>query len=128
MLVALLASLLAAHGSETIQYFSSDAANFSSCLQTSTPISNSLKPALFLIGSPIFLMKLADGDLFLIQLFNLLLMGLALKAALECLPYARAGSHFLLGVLVFPYFVFGFLSLNKEVYAMCSAILFGATS
>jgi hypothetical protein len=28
------------------------------------------------------------------------------------------------GALAFPYFLFGFLSLNKEVYAMCSAILY----
>ena len=125
-LVVLRTSLLEAHLDGTIQYFSSDAATyFSLYSDVYEDIELTESFSLFMIGSPILFMKLTNGNLYMIQLLNLLLMGFALKVALDCLPSSRAGAHFLLGALIFPYFVFGFLSLNKEVYAMCSAILFG---
>ncbi len=126
VLVSLRAPLLAAHMDETIQYFSSDAATFFELYHDFyADLDLADNPVLFMIGSPILFMKLVDGNLFVIQLFNLVVMGFTLRVALKCLPSVQAQSRFLVGAFVFPYFVFGFLSLNKEIYAMCSAILFG---
>lgn len=125
-LVLLREALLASHVDGAIQYFSSDAsAYFELYTNLYADVELAQNPALFLVGSPILFMKLADGNILLTQLFNLMLMGFSLKRAIDCLPSARAGLMFLFGSLIFPYFVFGFLSLNKEVYAMCSAIMFG---
>jgi len=117
--------LVAAHQDETINYVASDAATYYSLyemLYADAPLAES--PTLLLVGSPILLMKLAGGDLLLVQAANLLALALALHAAIGCLPNARARLNFLGAALVFPYFLFGFLSLNKEVYAMCAAIFY----
>src|SRR5690606_703636 len=83
------------------------------------------RPIILLTGMPIVLMKMTDGNLPLILAMNLLIMGITLKVALGSLPTLHTRLAFLTGTLLFPYFLFGFLSLNKEVYAMCSAIFFG---
>ena len=119
--------LLAAHIDETIQYFSSDAATYFSLYEDLyAQVSLDENPALFLIGSPILFMKLADGNIFVIQACNLVLMGLTLWIAFKCFATRRGRMTFMVGALVFPYFLFGFLSLNKEIYATCSAILFAS--
>jgi hypothetical protein len=51
-------------------------------------------------------------------------MGLTLRRTLDCFSTLRARLLFMTGALLFPYFVFGFLGLNKEIYAMCAAMLF----
>ena len=125
LLLLLRSELLAAHLDNTIDYFAADAATYLSLYEELyAELDLSENPALFLIGSPILFMKLASGDLFLIQTLNLALMTVSLKIAFDCLPRRRARFEFMAGALAFPYFLFGFLSLNKEVYAMCSAILY----
>ena len=125
VLVTLRGALLQAHLDETIHYVASDAATYYSLyedLYEGSDLTESV--GLFLVGSPILFMKLSEGHLFWIQLSNLALMGVTLWAALGCFATLRGRMLFLAGSLVFPYFVFGYLSLNKEVYAMCSAIFF----
>lgn len=127
LLVLFRNELLAAHFDERIQYFSSDAANYLNLFHAVyeiLPLNDN--PTLFLIGSPILFMKLADGNLFLIQISNLVLMGYTLKIALKSFVTLRGRLLFLVGTCAMPYFTFGFLSLNKEVYAMCSAIFFAS--
>jgi hypothetical protein len=115
---------LAAHSNDLIYYFSSDGAEYLKLYDTFySDVSLGESPTLFLVGSPILLMKLAGGELWIVQSVNLALMALTMWIVLPCLPDLRSRLQFLAGVLVFPYFVFGFMSLNKEVYAMCSAIL-----
>lgn len=128
MLAALLLlqdMLLAAHLDRAIEYISSDAATYYELYSDFyADLDLSENPVLFMIGSPILFMKLAGGHLLVVQLCNLILMVLTLKTALGCFRSAAGRRWFLVGTLAFPYFLFGFLSLNKEVYAMCSAILF----
>ena len=119
------ADLLAAHLDGTIEYLSSDAATYFSLYENLyEQLDLSESPALFLIGSPILFMKLSDGNLLPIQALNLALMVVTLKVAFDCLPGQRSRLQLLACALIFPYFLLGFLSLNKEVYAMCSAILY----
>lgn len=127
VLVGLRDALQQAHADESIQYFASDAATYWELYQDlyeSVDLGESL--GLFLIGSPILFMKLTEGNLFWIQLADLALMGVTLWTALDCFATQRGRMLFVTGTLVFPYFLFGFLSLNKEVYAMCSAIFFAS--
>lgn len=125
ILVSLRGALVAAHEDESIHYVASDASVYYSLydlLYADVPLEES--PTLLLVGSPILFMKLAGGELLFVQAANLLVMTLTLAAAFRCLPTVKARLAFLGAALVFPYFVFGFLSLNKEVYAMCAAIFF----
>ena len=127
VLLALRGALQQAHLDETIEYVASDAATYYELyhdLYEGVDLGESL--GLFLIGSPILFMKLAEGNLFWIQLADLALMGVTLRVALDCFATRRGRLLFVAGALVFPYFLFGFLSLNKEVYAMCSAIFFAS--
>lgn len=125
LLVQLRDELLAAHIDETINYVASDASTYFSLYEDLyAQVSLDEAPALLLIGSPILFMKLADGNLFMIQACNLILMGLTLWIAFKCFATRRGRITFMAGALAFPYFLLGFLSLNKEVYAMCSAIFF----
>lgn len=125
LLVIIKDELLAAHIDENIQYFSSDAATYFSLYKNLYEEASLFEtPDLFLIGSPILFMKLAEGNIFVIQACNLLLMGVTLWIACECFATLLGRLTFVTGALVFPYFIFGFLSLNKEVYAMCGAIFF----
>lgn len=127
LLVMLRDELLAAHIDETIQYLSSDAATYFSLYEDLyAQVALDENPALFLIGSPILFMKLAEGNLFVIQACNLALMCLTLRVALDCFSTRRGRMAFMAGALALPYFLLGFLSLNKEVYAMCSAIFFAS--
>ena len=127
MLVTLRSTLLAAHLDEAIDYVASDAATYFSLYDGFySDLDLAENPALFMIGSPILLMKLWNGNLFAIQMCNLVLMGISLKVAFNCFATQRGRLAFLAGALAFPYFLFGFLSLNKEVYAMCSAIFFAS--
>jgi hypothetical protein len=71
-------------------------------------------------------MKLAGGDLFVIQVCNLVLMAVTLGVGTNCLATPQGRAAFIAGALVFPYFLFGFLSLNKEIYAMCAAVFYAA--
>lgn len=124
-LLVLKGDLQVAHEDESIHYVASDAGIYYTLyelLYADTPIADS--PTLFLVGSPILLIKLASGNLLLVQAFNLLVMALTLLTALRCLPTARQRLAFLGAALAFPYFLFGFLSLNKEIYAMCAAIFY----
>lgn len=124
-LLLLRQSLWDAHVDESIFYVASDAPTYFNAYQLL--YSDALlgeHPELFLVGSPILFMKLADGNLLIVQLCNLALMAATLKTALGCFSTRRGRLTFIAAALAFPYFLFGFLSLNKEVYAMCSAILF----
>ena len=118
-------ALLVAHSDESIFYFSSDAATYFAAYEAFYQnIEIAERPELFLVGSPILFMKLADGNLFLIQLSQLALMAVSLWVGVRCFSSFNARLAFIVGALVFPYFLFGFMSLNKEVFAMCSAIFF----
>lgn len=118
-------ALLAAHADETIFYFSSDAATYYAAYEDLYSALDLVEsPVLFLVGSPILFLKLARGDLLTIQLCQLVLMIVSLWVGLRCFDTSRARIAFMVGALVFPYFLFGFMSLNKEVYAMCSAIFY----
>ena len=125
VLVSLRGALVTAHEDESIHYVASDATIYYTLydlLYADMALEES--PTLLLVGSPILFMKLAGGELLFVQAANLLVMVLTLGAAFKCLPPVRARLAFLGAALVFPYFVFGFLSLNKEVYAMSAAIFF----
>ena len=64
VLLLLRASLLQAHADESIHYVASDAATYYRSyedLYANLELSES--PVLFLVGSPILFMKLADGEL-----------------------------------------------------------------
>lgn len=127
LLVLLREALIAAHIDETILRVASDASIYYEFYQSVHADTDLLEsPALFLIGSPMLFMKLAGGNLIIVQLFNLALMFYALRTALACLATRSAQLLFIVGALSFPYFLFGFLGLNKEVYGMCSAIFFGS--
>ena len=126
-LFALKDILVSAHIDRAIQHVSSDGASYFAQYEKvwdEVPLRE--RPLVLLTGTPIVLMKIAHGELLLVLIGNLLLMGVTLRAALNSLPSLGPRLAFLLGALIFPYFGFGFLSLNKEVYAMCSAIWFGS--
>lgn len=81
---------------------------------------------IFLRASPILFMILADGNLFIIQAANLLLMAISMKVAFDCFSTFSGRMTFLFFSMIFPYFAFGFLGLNKEIYAMCAAMFYGS--
>lgn len=127
LLVALQGALHVAHVDESIHFVASDAATYFALYENVyEQLDFAESMGLYLIGSPILFMKLADGNLFLIQATNLAVMGLSLWIARDCFATLRGRIVFMAGALAFPYFLFGFLSLNKEVYAMSSAILYGS--
>jgi hypothetical protein len=127
MLLILRDELWTAHLNEAIHYVASDAATYFRLYEdVYAQIDLDDSPALFLIGSPILFMKLSNGNLFLIQICNLTLMWISLKVAIGCFSTLRGRLAFMGAALVFPYFLLGFLSLNKEIYAMCSAIFFSS--
>jgi hypothetical protein len=80
----------------------------------------------FLNSSPVFLLKIFNGNLLIILTANLLLMFASLKVALNCFKDRNSRILFIIGALLFPSFLVGFLSLNKEIYAMSSAIFFAS--
>jgi hypothetical protein len=126
LLLALAKTLVQAHADESIYYFSSDASNyFTSFQEVYDNLELTESPVLFLVGSPILFMKLSGGNLLLIQLAHLVLMAVSLRAAFDCFSTLQGRIAFLTGAFLFPYFTFGFLSLNKEIYAMCAAIFYG---
>jgi hypothetical protein len=53
-------------------------------------------------------------------------MFVAMRAALSCLETFEGRIIFLASSLLFPYYALGFLSLNKEVYAMCAALFYAS--
>ena len=112
-----------AHQNQTISYFSSDGANY---LELYTTFYHDLdledNLALFMIGSPILFMKFANGELAIVQAMNLALMAWSLAVGMNCFKSGLGRRLFLAGSLLFPYFLFGFISLNKEIYGMASAI------
>jgi hypothetical protein len=119
--------LAAAHIDGMIDYVSADAMNYYELYETlfsDVPIGEA--PALILVGSPIVLMKLADGNLFPIQLLQLILMMWTLKVGADSFDTMRGRAAFITGTLLFPYFLVGFMALNKEIYAMCGAIFFAS--
>jgi hypothetical protein len=130
MLVILLAfrkTLFEIHGTEIINYFSSDAGNYFWAYQTLfSDVNLTEAPDLLLVGSPILFMNIVDGNLVLIQLWQLMLMCVSIKVGIDCFHTMRGRISFIMGSLIFPYFLFGFLSLNKEVYAMCATIFFSS--
>lgn len=127
LLLSLRQALLDAHADETIHYFASDAGAYFRQYETLYSLMElSEAPVLFLVASPILFMKLADGNLLLIQGCHLLLMAASLKVAFDCFATLRGRMAFMAGALLFPYFLFGFLSLNKEIYAMSAAIFYAS--
>lgn len=127
VLLLLREALIVAHADETILSVASDASIYYEVYQALYVYADLLeRPALLLIGSPMLFMKLASGNLIVVQLCNLALMFFALRTALSSLATRPGRLLFIAGALSFPYFLFGFLGLNKEVYAMCSAIFFGS--
>ena len=133
LLIMLKGVLLVAHtntdfnGNADINFVSSDASNYYTIYETLYADAELVEhPELYFIGSPILFMKLSDGNLFLIQFCQLLLMVVSLKVGADCFTTFRARLAFIAGALIFPYFLFGFLSLNKEIYSMCAAIFFAS--
>lgn len=120
-------NLREAHLDDTIYYFASDAPvylNAYEVLYADATLAE--RPELFLVGSPILFMKLAGGNLSIVLFCQLLLMAISLRVGCNCFRMQRGRNAFMLGAFVFPYFLFGFVSLNKEVFAMCSAIFFSS--
>lgn len=119
--------LLAAHVDGSAIYFSSDGPEYyREYIKTYHSVDIFKTWEVFLRTSPILLMILTDGDLFPIQLFNLAIMFVAMRVALSCLETFEGRIIFLASSLLFPYYVLGFLSLNKEVYAMCAALFYAS--
>jgi hypothetical protein len=111
--------LLAAHVDESILAFASDASVYYAAYERYFSEIDILRsPELALVGSPILFLRLADGNLLWVQGFNLAVMFLALATATRCLQTFQGRLAFVGLSLLFPYFAFGFLGLNKEVYAM----------
>lgn len=120
-------ALVEAHIDESILKVASDASIYFEVYQSFYVDADLMEsPALFLIGSPMLFMKLSGGNLFLIELCNLVLMLASLRIAMAAVPTYRSRMTFMVWALAFPYFLFGFLGLNKEIYAMSSAILYGS--
>ncbi len=118
-------ALLEAHTNGEIEYFASDAVTYFSAYETLfSNVDLTEAPDLLLVGSPILLMNLMNGNLMFIQLLQLVLMFISIKVGVGCFETMRARVAFILGSLMFPYFLFGFLSLNKEIYAMCATIFY----
>ncbi len=130
MLVILLTfrkTLFEIHETEIIDYFFSDAGNYFWVYQTLfSDVNLTEAPDLLLIGSPILFMNIVDGNLILIQLWQLILMCVSIKVGVDCFHTMWGRIFFIMGSLIFPYFLFGFLGLNKEVYAMCATIFFSS--
>jgi hypothetical protein len=126
-LAALRDVLPEAHRDLTIQYFASDAATYYQGYYDFWANEDFLaRPLLLLNGTPIVLMMLSGGNLMLILGANLVLMLITLKVGMSALDSLQSRLLFLVGAFAFPYFSFGFLSLNKELYAMCSAVFFAS--
>lgn len=127
LLVANRQTLVDAHIDESILKVASDATvYFDVYYALYEDLSLAESPALFLVGSPVLFLKLSGGNLFLVELCNLLLMMVSVFVALRALSTFRGRMLFLVMSMLFPYFAFGFLGLNKEIYAMSSAIFFGS--
>lgn len=125
LLYAIKDSLLEAHSDGVIEYFASDAMTyFTSYEALYSDMSVAESPDLFIVGSPILFMKLVGGNLLLIQLGQLALMFVSIKVGVDCFKTECGRVAFIIGTMTFPYFLFGFLSLNKEIYAMCATIFF----
>lgn len=80
----------------------------------------------FLRASPVLLMILFHGNLLWVQLLNASIMMFSLLVSQRCFERVETKIFYILACLIFPYFSFGFLGLNKEVYALSSAMLFAA--
>lgn len=130
LLIALLLlsrELRQAHIDDTILRFASDASVYYDYYVETYAGTNPLDNwTVFLRASPVLLMMLTRGSLLAIQLFNLAVMLITLRVAFDCFKTFHGRMLFLLFCLIFPYFSFGFMSLNKEVYAMCAAIFYGS--
>lgn len=125
LLLAIKDSLLEAHSNGLIGYFASDAMTYFTAYEALySDISAAESPDLFIVGSPILFMKLVGGNLLLIQLGQLALMFVSIKVGVDCFKTECGRIAFIIGTMIFPYFLFGFLSLNKEIYAMCATIFF----
>lgn len=120
-------ALLEAHLIGTIENVASDAVTYFSAYEVLySEVDLSEAPELLLASSPILFMNLVNGNLLLIQLWQLALMFISLKVGADCFRTMRGRIAFIVGALIFPYFLFGFLSLNKEIYAMCATIFFAS--
>jgi hypothetical protein len=120
-------ALQEAHITGTIEYLASDAATYFHAYEVLfLDVNLAEAPELLLIGSPILFMNLVNGNLLLIQLWQLGLMFISIKVGVGCFETIRGRVTFIVGTLIFPYFLFGFLSLNKEIYAMCATIFYAS--
>lgn len=118
-------ALYLAHVDESIIYLSSDGSVYFSSYQTEFYDKDIMENwEVFIRYSPTLFMMLADGNLFYVQLFNLFVMLVALRAVLGCFSSLASKMIFLFFTIIFPYFILGFLSLNKEVYAMSAAMFY----
>lgn len=125
LLLLLSDALLRAHIDNSILRFSSDASVYYDWYVTQYSQPGALENwTVFLRASPILLMIISQGSLLAIQILNLLIMVLSMKAVFDSLQSFNGRMLFLLFSLLLPYYVLGFLSLNKEVYAMCAAMLY----
>jgi hypothetical protein len=120
-------ALLNAHVTGAIEYLASDAVTYFTAYEVLfSDVNLAEAPDLLLVGSPILFMNLVSGELLLIQLWQLTLMFISISIGVECFNTVRGRITFIAGTLAFPYFLLGFLSLNKEIYAMCATILFAS--
>lgn len=120
-------ALLEAHITGAIEYLASDAVTYFSAYEVLfSDVNLAETPDLLLVGSPILFMNLMNGNLLLIQLWQLALMFISIKVGVGCFETMRGRVTFIVGSLIFPYFLFGFLSLNKEIYAMCATIFYAS--
>lgn len=127
ILISLNATLINAHIDESIHKFTSDGSIYYQAYMSLYEYAELLEtPVLFLVGSPILFLKIAEGQLLYVQIFNLMVMTVSLIIARNSFNTFSARISFLIPALLFPYFLFGFLGLNKEIYAMSSAIVYGS--
>jgi len=120
-------ALLDAHTNGTIEYFASDAVTYFGAYETLFSDVNLAEfPELLLVGSPILFINLVNGNLLLIQLWQLALMFVSIKVGVGCFETMQGRVTFIVGTLIFPYFLLGFLSLNKEIYSMCATIFYAS--
>jgi hypothetical protein len=120
--------ILSAHNDARIDYIASDASVYWKVYENFYSTINlfDLETLYFLNTSPVFLLKIFDGNILIVLIINLLLMLVSLKVALNCLEDRDSRILFIIGTFLFPYFLVGFLSLNKEIYAMSSGIFFAS--
>lgn len=124
LLYAFDGALTAAYDNHDIAYFAADAPVYYEFYTLFGDKELSENLWLLLNGFPVIQVLVANGSIFIISIFNLIVAFVAITAWVG--SFTKRGSTFysMLAVLIFPYLSLGFFSLNKEVFVMSSILLF----